>query len=192
MTRGAGSAVPPIENETPRPMVSTEAAIRSVALTDATAARTGEGQDVPMMRANGYDAYQRVQTETSTPGQLISLLYDAMLRSLDRAKAGLEVKDIETAHGSILRAQDIVLELISSLNLEDAGDAGAMARQIAPLYEYMYRRLLDASLRKDAEALDEVRTLLLPVREAWAGALEQLSRQAASAPVASSIGGRRG
>jgi len=145
-----------------------------------------------MMRANGYDAYQRVQAETATPGQLISLLYDAMLRSLDRVQAGLEAKDLEGAHGLILRAQDIVLELISSLNLDDAGDAGAMARQIAPLYEYMYRRLLDANLHKDSEAIEEVRALIVPVRDAWSAALEQLSRQAAAAPLPTAIGGRRG
>ncbi|MGE3855631.1 MAG: flagellar export chaperone FliS [Dehalococcoidia bacterium] len=144
-----------------------------------------------MMRASGYDAYQRVQAETSTPGQLIALLYDAMVRSLDRAKAGLEQHDLESAHAPILRAQDIVLELISSLNMDDDGEAGAMARQLGALYEYMYRRLLDASLHKDGEAIDEVRRLITPVREAWANALEQLSRQAASAPVAPVMGGGR-
>ena len=145
-----------------------------------------------MMRANGYDAYQRTQAETSTPGQLIALLYDAMLRSLDRAQSGLAQRDLEMAHGPLLRAQDIALELIASLNVEDGGEVGAMARQIAPLYEYMYRRLLDASVQKDADAVDEVRRLLMPVRDAWQDALEQLSRQAASAPIAQQTGRPRG
>ena len=145
-----------------------------------------------MMRASGYDAYQRMQAETSTPGQLIALLYDAMLRSLDRAQAGLEQRDLESAHAPLLRAQDITLELISSLSVDDEGEAGVMARQLAPLYEYMYRRLLEASVRKDVSAVEEVRRLILPVRDAWANALEQVSRQAASAPGTPRMGGRRG
>ncbi|MFA7249295.1 MAG: flagellar export chaperone FliS [Dehalococcoidia bacterium] len=145
-----------------------------------------------MMRATGYEAYLRVQTETSSPGQLIALLYDAMIRSLDRAREGLAQRDVEKAHEPLLRAQDIALELIVSLNMDDTGEAGAMARQLAPLYEYMYRRLLDASVHKDVEAVDEVRRLLVPVREAWADALERLSRQSAAAPTMHQTGGRRG
>lgn len=192
MTR-AGSAVPRIEDARSRPMVRTEAPNRPAMEAAPGAGWTAEGRDgTIMMRANGYDAYQRVQTETSTPGQLIALLYDAMVRSLDRAKEGLQTRDLESAHAPLLRAQDIVLELISSLNMDDEGEAGAMARQLAALYEYMYRRLLDANLRKDVEAVDEVRRLIAPVREAWTNALEQLSRQAASAPISSTTGGRRG
>ncbi len=145
-----------------------------------------------MMRASGYDAYQRMQAETSTPGQLIALLYDAMVRSLDRAQTGLEQRDLETAQAPLLRAQDIVLELIASLNVEEDGDAGVMARQLAPLYEYMYRRLLEASIHKDVSAVGEVRRLIVPVRDAWSNALEQVSRQVAAAPGTQRMGGHRG
>lgn len=187
-----GSAVPPIEARGGVPTVSAEAPSILAAAMDLDAARTAGERDKTMMRASGYDAYQRVQAETSTPGQLIALLYDAMVRSLDRAKAGLEQHDLESAHAPLLRAQDIVLELISSLNVDEGGEAGAMARQLGALYEYMYRRLLDASIHKDGAAVDEVRRLIMPVREAWSHALEELSRQAASAPVASGTGVRRG
>jgi flagellar protein FliS len=187
-----GSAIPPIEVRRPAPMVSTEASDTLALAAAVDAAWTAGERDVTMMRANGYDAYQRVQAETSTPGQLIALLYDAMLRSLDRAKDGLQKQDLESAHAPLLRAQDIVLELISSLSVDEEGEAGAMARQLAALYEYMYRRLLDANLRKDVEAVDEVRRLIAPVREAWTNALEQVSRQAAAAPITSPTGARRG
>ncbi len=137
-----------------------------------------------------HQAYRRMQTATATPGELIAMLYDALLKNLARAENSLAVaqdgtaaRDVEQAHESLLKAQDIVLELISSLDVNADGDAGQMARQMAPLYEYMYRRLLDASLRKDAEPIAEVRRLVQPVREAWRFALEQLATQAASAPL---------
>ena len=132
------------------------------------------------MQAAGYDAYQRIQAETATPGQLIALLYDAMLRNLSRAETGIEARNLEVAHDQLLHAQDIVLELMASLDVDAAGDVGALARQMAPLYEYMYRRLIDASIHKDAEAVREVRRLILPVRDAWSNALIQYARDAAS------------
>lgn len=128
------------------------------------------------------DTYLRMQTATASPGELIAMLYDALLRNLSRAEGGLDTRDIETAHHSLLKAQDIVLELMSSLDLDAEGEAGTIARQMAPLYEYMYRRLLDASMHKETEPIAEVRRLVMPVRDAWRFALEQVAQQAAVAP----------
>jgi flagellar protein FliS len=128
----------------------------------------------------GYQTYQRIQTETASPGQLIAMLYDAMLRNLSRAERGIEDRDIELTHETLLRSQDIVLELIASLDTEAGGDVGAIARQLAPLYEYMYRRLIDASIHKDVEAVREVQRLIVPVRDAWSEALVQCARDAAT------------
>ena len=130
-----------------------------------------------------HQAYRRMQTATATPGELIALLYDALVKNLTRAERNLQAKDLEQAHEALLKSQDIVLELISSLDVSAAGEADQIARQIAPLYEYMYRRLLDASVHKDTEPVAEVRRLVMPVREAWRFALEQVATSAAAAPV---------
>lgn len=129
-----------------------------------------------------HHAYRRMQTETASPPQLIALLYDALLRNLRSSANGLDAHDLEAAHQPLLRAQDILLELIASLDVEADGEAGQLARQLAPLYEYMYRRLLEASVQKDVVAVHEVHRLVEPMREAWCSALEQLSQEAAAAP----------
>lgn len=131
---------------------------------------------------SAHQAYRRMQTATASPGELIALLYDALVRNLTRAEDGLERHDIEEAHAALIRSQDIVLELISSLSVDAEGEAGALARRLAPLYEYMYHRLLDASMHKDGEPVAEVRRLVQPVRDAWRFALEQLAADAAAAP----------
>lgn len=131
---------------------------------------------------SAHQTYLRMQTSTASPGELIAMLYDALLRNLSRAEGSLESKDIESAHNALLKSQDIVLELMSSLDLEAEGDAGSIARQMAPLYEYMYRRLLDASMHKETAPVAEVRRLVQPVRDAWRFALEQIAQQAAVAP----------
>ncbi len=132
---------------------------------------------------SAHQTYRRIQTATASPGELVAMLYDALMRNLTRAETGLDSRDMEQAHNALLKSQDIVLELISSLDTGNSGDAGQMARQIAPLYEYMYRRLLDASIHKDTAPIAEVRRLVMPVRDAWRNALEQVAAQAASSPL---------
>lgn len=135
------------------------------------------------MQQSAHQTYRRMQTATASPGELIGMLYDALVRNLTRAESGLEARDIEQAHQPLLRSQDIILELIASLDTNAAGDSGQIARQLAPLYEYMYHRLLDASMTKDAVPVAEVRRLVQPVREAWRNALEQVAAHAAASPI---------
>ena len=140
------------------------------------------------MNQAARDTYLRIQTETASPGQLIIMLYDALLRSLVRAEEAISSADVEGAHSSLLRSQDVILELIASLDMTADGEAGAMARQMGSLYEYIYRRTLDASLRKDVAPVQEVIRLVEPVRAAWQGALETLAYEAG----VSATGGIRG
>jgi flagellar secretion chaperone FliS len=127
------------------------------------------------LQAAGYSAYKRVQTETASPGELVLLLYDALLNDLTRAEERLAARDLEKAHRSLVRAQEILLELIASLDM----NAGDIARRLAPLYEYQYQCLLDANVRKDARPVAEVIRLITPLRNAWTQVIR--NSQAASA-----------
>jgi flagellar protein FliS len=119
------------------------------------------------LRSVGYGAYQRIQAETSSSGQLILMLYDALLKNLKRAETAIDRDDKELAHSALVRSQDIVLELIASLDM----DSGEIAHRLAPLYEYQYQRLLDANVHKDGGAVSEVIRLIAPLRQAWAQAI---------------------
>jgi flagellar protein FliS len=99
---------------------------------------------------------------------LIIMLYDALLKDLKQAHDGLIAQEHETANRSLIRAQEIILELIASLDMS----AGEIAQQLQPLYQYEYQRLLEANLRKDAGAVAEVISLVLPLRAAWAQAVQ--------------------
>jgi flagellar secretion chaperone FliS len=119
------------------------------------------------MPASGYSAYQRVQVETSTPAQLVLQLYDALMRDLERASAALDGRAVpEQAHNSLVHAQEIVIELLASLDM----NSGDLAQHLADLYQYMYRRLVTANVAKDQDAVSEVLRLLKPIHAAWAEA----------------------
>lgn len=123
---------------------------------------------------NPWQSYQKVATNTASPGQLVLMLYEGAIRFLERARAGFDcdepVEFNTTINNNILRAQDIIRELDCSLNLEQGGD---IAQQLRRLYDYFDRRLLEANLRKDSEGVSEVIARISTLRDAWAEMLEQ-------------------
>src|SRR5215203_4124640 len=107
-----------------------------------------------LYQQRAYGHYQRSQVETSTPGQLVLLLYQGCVRFTQRGRVALEAGDVEGARVAFLRAQDIVAELMGGLNME----AGEIASNLFRLYEYLHRRLVEANVRRDVAAADEVET----------------------------------
>jgi len=116
-----------------------------------------------VVQAVGYGAYRRVQAETSSPGELIVLLYDALLKNLGRGIDGIERGDSETVNLALTRAQDITLELRTSLD----PNTGDLATLLTPLYDYIFRNLVDANVRKDASVVRHVLDVVTPLRDAW-------------------------
>lgn len=139
------------------------------------------------MQAPGYSAYKRIQTETSSSGELILQLYDALFRNLYRAGQRIAESDREAAHDALVRAQEIVLELMTSLNRDIDSD---LPTRLAELYEYMHRRLVLANTEQDIAPVHEVARLVEQLRGAWVHAV----RGAASTgiAVASEEGPRNG
>ena len=129
-----------------------------------------------------WNSYRQVAMQTAAPGQLVLMLFEGALRSLDRAESGFSVDDPaegnQTIHNNIQRAQDILHELNMALNIEEGGE---LASTLRSLYEYMDRRLLESNLKKTADGLVEVRNYLITLRDAWSDML-QGKNQSEAAP----------
>jgi flagellar protein FliS len=110
-----------------------------------------------------YQQYQRTQTQTASPGELIVMMYKGALKFLAAARMGLEARDIDAANRNLLRAQEIVLELMISVDVS----VGPVARNLFDLYEFMHRHLVQANVRKDAAMVGEVEGLLRELLGAW-------------------------
>ena len=116
-----------------------------------------------------YGQYQRAQVETSSPGQLVVLLYQGCLRFTQRGRLALETRDFDASRSNLLRAQDIVAELMGGLNLE----AGEIAANLLRLYEYMYQRLVIANVKRDPAAALQVEEMVRSLLPAWEEAVKQ-------------------
>ena len=117
---------------------------------------------MPIMN-NGYQQYKKTQVDTASQGKLIVMLYDGAIRFVNIAIEAMPTKNIEKIHNNILKAQEIINELISSLNM----DVGDISQKLFSLYMYMNKRLMDANIQKDAAPLVEVRKYLMELRDAW-------------------------
>jgi flagellar secretion chaperone FliS len=112
--------------------------------------------------------YQSQAVETAPPAQLVLMMYDGALAAVTRAEQALTVPGtpgaVEVANGELQRAQRIVEELLFSL---DRDKGGAIAGNLASLYDFCLDRLMTANLRKDASVLPAVRDTLSGLRDAW-------------------------
>jgi flagellar protein FliS len=129
-----------------------------------------------MLNASGYArTYRANAILTASPGQLVLMLYDGALKALALAREGFnqpadDPRRIQVINQQLLKAQDILAELQSGLNLEAGGE---FARTMHRLYDYHNRRLLEANLRKQVEPVIEVERLVRELRDAWAQMLSQ-------------------
>ncbi len=119
--------------------------------------------------ARSASAYKRASIEASVdmadPHQLVTLLFDALQRSIGSAKLAIEAGDIPLKCKHIGNAISIVEEgLKAPLDLERGGD---LAANLDALYAYCSTRLVLANLKNDTVILDEVQTLMTQVSGGW-------------------------
>jgi flagellar protein FliS len=136
-----------------------------------------------MNTGHPWKSYRQIATQTASPGQLILMLFDGALNSMERARLGFEqtapgIRN-EMIHNNLRSAVDIIRHLNSSLNLEAGGE---LAQTLRRLYDYFDSRLTESNLRKHREGIDEVIGHLGGIREAWATMLNQQNQDTHLSP----------
>ncbi len=113
---------------------------------------------------NPYNQYKQTQISTANQGKLIVMLYDGAIKFLNIALENIEPKRFDVVNNNIIKAQDIVTELLLSLNM---GEGGEIAQNLFNLYMYFKRQLLEANIKKDPEIIKHIVKLLKDMRDAW-------------------------
>lgn len=134
-----------------------------------------------MTNSSAYNTYKQTAVETASPEKLIVMLYDGAIKFTNQAQAAMREGKIEEANRALLKTQDIINELMGSLNF----DTGEIARNLYNLYDYFRQRLIQANLKKDTEALDEIIDFLTEMRDTWVEA--GIKAKAASKKVANGL-----
>lgn len=128
------------------------------------------GMEMALNKA--YDQYKQNSIFTASPEELTLMLYNGLIRFIMQAQKAIGDSDIEKAHVSITRAQDILQEFQASLDKQYE-----VSQSLALLYDYMNRRLTDANLKKDKDILEEVLGFAKELRDTWAMAMKIAKNQ---------------
>ncbi|MBW7652075.1 flagellar export chaperone FliS [Anoxybacillus sp. ST4] len=120
---------------------------------------------------NPYQSYQTNAVQTASPGELTLMLYNGCLKFIAQAKRAIEEKNIEARNTNLLKAQKIIQELMVTLNMEYE-----VAKSMMTMYDYMYRRLVEANIKSDITILEEVEGYVKEFRDTWKQVI-QLNRQ---------------
>ena len=113
-------------------------------------------------KANAAKLYQQNSIKTASPARLTLMLYDGAIKFCNIGIEAIEAKDVSKAHENIVKAENIILELRNSLDMKYP-----VAEDFDKVYDYVYRRLYEANLKKDAEILKEATEHLKTLRDTW-------------------------
>ena len=130
-----------------------------------------------MQKNLGVKDYLSMQILSAKPEKLILMLYDGAIRFIQQGIKAMEENDIELANRNLLRSQNIMVELMASLNFEKGGE---LAANLFRVYEFMHYTLVQANVKKEAEPLTRVAEQLKRLRESWAQALKKEENEKAN------------
>lgn len=120
--------------------------------------------------------YFRTKVLTASPEQLRLMLLEGCLHFLDEGIEGLRVQNFERVYEGFTQAKAILMELMDGLRPQHAPE---LCKNLAAIYTFVYRLIMEASLEKNADKAQEARRLMEYERETWAMLIERLASEGA-------------
>lgn len=109
-----------------------------------------------------FETYQTNAVTTASSGQLTLMLYNGCVKFIKQAMIELEANKFEAKNRNIQKAQNIIQELIVTLNPEIA-----LSNELLPLYDYINYRLTEGNIKNDKASLEEALTYTEEFRDLW-------------------------
>ena len=117
------------------------------------------------MAHNPYlDQYRKASVAGATPLQLVVMLYDGCLRFMSAGQRAMQEKELFKQNESLQKAQKILAELMSTLDMEKGGE---VATNLFSLYTFCYNRLVEANIEDKPEYIDHAIEVMSQLRESW-------------------------
>ncbi len=114
------------------------------------------------MKQDTINAYQRNAIMTASPAELTLMLYDGAIKFCNIAILGIEKGDMEKAHVNLKKAQAIISEFRITLDRKYP-----VWEDFDRVYEYIYRRLVDANMSKEVADVEDALKYIREMRDTW-------------------------
>ena len=117
-----------------------------------------------MSYRNAQDVYKQNQILNATPKKLVIMLYEGAIKNLKLAELSAADKKIEATSNALIKAQEIIQELMVTLDFKNGGE---VAENLNQLYDFYLTELIKANRSKDPESIKKVREPLEELRDTW-------------------------
>ena len=114
------------------------------------------------MGTNAAAVYQDNRILTASPAELTLMLYEGAIKFCNLALIAIEKKDFAKANINIIKAEKIITEFRGTLDFKYT-----VAKSFDEVYEYIYQRLLESNIKKDAIILNEALDYIREMRDTW-------------------------
>lgn len=125
--------------------------------------------------------YRKSAVNGASPLQLVIMLYDGALRFMNLGKVAMLQRNVEEQNASLQRAQKIIVELMSCLDMEQGKE---ISQNLFALYTYIYNQLVAANIEDKPEVIDNCMEILSGLRESWVVLESQIRGGDLGAPIA--------
>lgn len=125
-----------------------------------------------MIANKATEQYKESSIFTASPEELTLMLYNGLIKFIMQAQMAIDEKDVQKSHDCIVKAENIVSEFQVTLDKNYE-----ISNNLMLIYDYMNRRLVDASIKKDREILSEVLDLAKDLRDTWTQAMKLAKQQ---------------
>ena len=114
------------------------------------------------MALNAANVYSNSKIQTASPAELTLMLYEGAIKFCNIAIMGLEKNDLQKANENIIKAEKIIIEFQATLDHKYP-----VSNDFEIIYDYIYRRLVEANIHKDKEILEEALGYIREMRDVW-------------------------
>lgn len=111
---------------------------------------------------NAAQMYQQNSVNTASPAKLTLMLYEGAIKFCNIALEAMDEGDISKTNTNIQKAEKIIVELRVTLDMKYP-----VAKEFDTVYDYIYRRLVEANMQKDKEILEEALGHIKTMRDTW-------------------------
>jgi len=112
-----------------------------------------------------------MELHAASPERLVVIVFEQLVVNLDRARNAMGRQDVELRVTSLRRARDLITELLATL---DFTNGGALATQLADLYQYMLYELVDVGSRGDLRTIGKLVNIATSLRDGFTAAASQV------------------
>ncbi|MBL7665493.1 MAG: flagellar export chaperone FliS [Bacteriovoracaceae bacterium] len=123
----------------------------------------------------GLGAYKKTSVKTASKEQILLMLYQAAIKNCRLAIDAIHEKQIAKKGEHIGKLQDIIIELVNSLDHEVGG---TVSKELESLYDYILHASTQANINIDAKPLEGCLNVLNTLYDGWLQAVKNMKTTA--------------